>query len=230
MVTLSATHPWPAAGAVQGTDQDDVVHVRKIGEDRFEVTFNGRPVEVSREQLAALRFDLRAGDDTFVADSDVDVPLWVYGGDGNDVIVGGAGNDLLRGGDGDDTLIGGAGDDRLWGGGGDDSLQGGAGNDELSDVYGHNRLDGGAGNDTLLVGADASRAPDAWRNQLVDFDDLMDTRRNGGWTQLVRATKTAAPYDALAWAEYDFLPQEDEERAREPDPDQPRRPGDEDVP
>ena len=46
------------------------------------------------------------------------IPLVADGGQGDDVLIGGAGNDTLRGGDGDDVLIGGAGADVLDGGAG----------------------------------------------------------------------------------------------------------------
>ena len=44
------------------------------------------------------------------------------GGDGDDVLLGGAGNDTLAGGNGDDVLIGGPGQDVLDGGTGDNVL------------------------------------------------------------------------------------------------------------
>jgi Ca2+-binding RTX toxin-like protein len=204
--TIGPANSWPAAGVVRGTDGDDEVRIRKVGDDCYEVDFNGEIHFVSAQQLAALHFDLGDGDDTFIADESVDVGLWVYGGAGRDWIQGGSGNDQLRGGDDDDVLYGGAGNDRLWGGGGDDELNGEDGDDELSDVYGRNRLDGGKGNDRLLVGTDLGRPADDWRNTLVDFDDLTDTVDNGGWTQFVRATKTAAPWDAPAWYLHTFLP------------------------
>ncbi|MBF9232743.1 calcium-binding protein [Microvirga sp. BT350] len=53
----------------------------------------------------------------------------VDGGGGNDVIIGGYGNDRLYGGGGDDLLVGGAGSDRLSGGLGRDLLVGGEGAD-----------------------------------------------------------------------------------------------------
>jgi Ca2+-binding RTX toxin-like protein len=199
MTTISGPSPWPAAGAVVGTDGADDMHIRKIGEDRYEVEFNGEIRELSAQHLAALRFDLRGGDDWFIVDEDVDVSVWVYGGGGKDRLQGGAGSDYLRGGDDDDQVFGGAGDDHVWGGGGDDHLYGEDGSDELSDVYGNNRMDGGAGNDHMLVGTDMGQPADAWHNQLVDFDDLMDTKANGGWWQYVRPTKVAGPYFSPSW-------------------------------
>ena len=50
------------------------------------------------------------------------IRLTADGGDGNDVLIGSAGNDTLRGGTGDDVLIGGAGLDILDGGPGDNIL------------------------------------------------------------------------------------------------------------
>ena len=50
------------------------------------------------------------------------IPLTANGGDGDDVLIGGAGNDTLNGGAGDDVLIGGPGQDVLDGGPGDNIL------------------------------------------------------------------------------------------------------------
>jgi len=50
------------------------------------------------------------------------IPLTANGGDGDDVLIGSAGNDTLTGGAGDDVLIGGPGLDNLDGGTGDDIL------------------------------------------------------------------------------------------------------------
>jgi Ca2+-binding RTX toxin-like protein len=206
MTTIGSPTPWPTAGAVVGTDDADDVHIRKLGDNRYEVEFNGEFRELSGQQLAALRFDLRGGDDWFVVDGDVDVGVWVYGGDGEDWLRGGAGNDYLRGGDDDDRACGGDGDDHIYGGGGDDKLYGDAGNDLLSDVYGSNQLDGGAGNDRMLVGLDAGRPPEEWRNTLIDFDDLLDSTANGGWTQHVRPTKVAGPYFSPSWHLHSHMP------------------------
>ena len=65
-----------------------------------------------------------AGDDVVDASglSAVSILLTENGGDGNDVLIGGAGNDTMSGGDGDDVLIGGPGQDVLDGGTGDNVL------------------------------------------------------------------------------------------------------------
>ena len=51
-------------------------------------------------------------------------------GNGNDVIVGGDGDDTINAGGGNDTLIGGLGNDRLNGNGGNDIASTGEGNDD----------------------------------------------------------------------------------------------------
>lgn len=53
------------------------------------------------------------------------------GGEGDDVVFGERGNDILRGGPGDDQLFGGIGDDLLQGGAGADRLAGGFGTDSI---------------------------------------------------------------------------------------------------
>ncbi|MBI4183928.1 MAG: FG-GAP repeat protein [Proteobacteria bacterium] len=74
------------------------------------------------------------------------------GGRGDDLLVGGDGNDRLFGRRGDDVLLGGAGRDRLWGGPGNDTLVGGAGDDRLAGGHGSDLLDGGDGDDRLFGG------------------------------------------------------------------------------
>ncbi|MGJ5206482.1 calcium-binding protein [Bradyrhizobium sp. HKCCYLR20261] len=91
----------------------------------------------------------------------------VYGGDGADVIGGGAGNSYLYGGDGNDSIYGGSGSDTLVGGEGNNFLQAGtgahqllkvegSGNNVLRDISsGSSTLTAGSGNDTLWgYGAD----------------------------------------------------------------------------
>ncbi len=64
------------------------------------------------------------------------------------------GNDALYGGSGDDVLIGLGGDDTLWGGDGDDLLLGGSGDDIFYGEAGNDRLFGGSGNDIFILGVD----------------------------------------------------------------------------
>lgn len=85
----------------------------------------------------------------------------VFGGAGNDTIIGGpgsdrlfgeAGNDTIIAGDGADRAFGGAGNDTILGGAGDDRIYGGPGNDTLKGEGGDDRICGEAGTDTLIGG------------------------------------------------------------------------------
>ncbi|MEM9976306.1 MAG: CAP domain-containing protein [Cyanobacteria bacterium P01_D01_bin.2] len=69
--------------------------------------------------------------------------------DGDDVILGGAGNDRIGGKGGDDLLFGGEGDDTIWGDDGDDVLRGGLGNDTLTG----DNFSGGSGADIFILAA-----------------------------------------------------------------------------
>jgi Ca2+-binding RTX toxin-like protein len=86
----------------------------------------------------------------------------LFGGDGNDTLTGGSGNDLLFGQAGNDTLLGKGGNDQLFGGAGNDILIGGPGNDQVFGEAGDDRMiwnpgdgtalnEGGTGNDTVEV-------------------------------------------------------------------------------
>lgn len=75
------------------------------------------------------------------------------GGDGDDKLAGGRGDDTLDGGDGKDELRGAGGADLLKGGKGDDSLYGDAGADALYGGDGNDGLYGGTGADILGGGA-----------------------------------------------------------------------------
>ncbi|MEM7641540.1 MAG: tandem-95 repeat protein [Pseudomonadota bacterium] len=78
-----------------------------------------------------------------------------FGRGGNDLLVGGAGRDVLFGGRGNDRAIGGDGTDVLFGGSGDDWLSGGDGDDVLFAGRGRDTIEGGAGNDILFGGRDS---------------------------------------------------------------------------
>ncbi|WP_417208018.1 calcium-binding protein [Antarctobacter sp.] len=141
----------------------------------------------------------RGGSDLLVGDSGLDTLL---GGDGNDTldggadadtlngnagsdeILGGAGNDLLVGQDGSDYLDGGTDNDTMDGGNGDDTLEGGTGNDILrgrageDDLAGGEGLDyltGGSGADNFVFRSTADAGIGATRDQILDFEQGVDT-------------------------------------------------------
>jgi hypothetical protein len=72
----------------------------------------------------------------------------LFGGDGNDTLIGGGGNDMLFGGNGNDTVVGGKGSDTAFLGAGNDTFIWNPGD-------GNDVVDGGRGFDTLdFRGAD----------------------------------------------------------------------------
>ncbi|MGE8188627.1 immunoglobulin-like domain-containing protein [Pseudomonas sp. NPDC086278] len=89
--------------------------------------------------------------------------------DGNDTLLGGAGNDILFGQGGNDSLDGGKGNDILLGGSGNDTLMGGQGNDILI---------GGSGADTFVwksgdTGNDVIKDFKASEGDRIDLRDLL---------------------------------------------------------
>lgn len=85
-----------------------------------------------------------------------------YGYGGNDVLTGGAGQQLGYGGVGDDRMLGGEGDDMLYGeadndylngGNGSDTLRGGDGNDEILGGKGADFIQGNDGDDNIRAGS-----------------------------------------------------------------------------
>lgn len=107
--------------------------------------------------------------DTGTRDHRIPEDDFIYGGAGNDILIGTAIWDLIYGQGGNDTIFGngdgdvidgGIGDDILYGGDGaggillndDDSISGGSGNDTIHGEYGDDILMGDAGNDMLYGG------------------------------------------------------------------------------
>ena len=74
-------------------------------------------------------------------------PVYLYGMDGNDLLIGGFGGDYLDGGNGDDVIYGGGGADILLGGDGNDFLNGCGNIDITNGLDGNDLLFGGKGND-----------------------------------------------------------------------------------
>ena len=113
-------------------------------------------VALGREQqyngITRITGNAGLGNDTVVVQEDLDIPVEIWGGVGNDILIGGAAGDILRGGEGDDDIRGGAGDDTLRGGGGQDTMIGEDGRDQMFGEAGDDSLDGGDDNDTLEGG------------------------------------------------------------------------------
>jgi len=108
-----------------------------------------------------------------------DVPVFLYGDEGNNTLRGGIFGDLLSGEAGNDSLIGEAGDDYLYGGDGNDTLKGGIGNDYLVGAAGNDTIYGDEGNDTLDGGEDSDILSGSGGNDTLDGGALNDTLSGG---------------------------------------------------
>ena len=84
------------------------------------------------------------GDDEIVVESTISLSMELLGGQGDDTITGGGGDNVIDGGDGNDTITGGT---------AGNTLIGGAGDDTLVDGGGTNTVIGGGGNNTFVPGS-----------------------------------------------------------------------------
>jgi uncharacterized delta-60 repeat protein len=145
---------------VIGRTGPDVIRVATLPDGRVRATAD----DVTRDFAAA---DVRgvvvhggSGNDLIdvralapLASATEDFPVRLFGGAGDDVIVGSPGADAIMGDEGDDRLAGLGGGDYLNGWAGDDWISGGTGADSLAGGDGRDHIDGEAGDDTLYGGA-----------------------------------------------------------------------------
>ena len=150
--------------------------IRPIGNDGVDVFDGGEGFDniYYYRDLDGVLIDLRdatGNSNTGAAAGDQYINIErIYGGRGDDTLIGNAagndlhghrgvdilrgleGNDTLNGHDGDDLIEGGFGNDLAYGGNDDDQIEGGAGNDNLFGQAGNDTLVGGVGNDTITGG------------------------------------------------------------------------------
>ena len=141
---------------VIGTNDGDILHVSGTGRSLV-VWANGERLGRFDADVARIVVDGRGGSDLILLAPPIRNDAEIYGGSGNDVIIGGGGDDRVFGEEGDDIILGRNGDDRLDGGEGDDRLFGGPGDGELSGGLGDDWLFGGPGVDDLDGGLGINR-------------------------------------------------------------------------
>lgn len=129
---------WAAGNVV--TEEALVFNTANFDEIKTDAPYSGN--------LSVVSFGTAGADGTGLAPINLALEGGAIGAtyfalDGDDVVIGTAGNDRMYGGDGDDYLEAADGDDRVYGGAGDDTLSGGRGD---------NVLDGGDGSDDYRVG------------------------------------------------------------------------------
>ena len=144
---------WSGTLQIVGTAGHDTITINPVGNGRLRVnagflTGAERTHEFALDQIYQIQVSGAAGRDVIVA-SGIDLPVWIDGGKGDDLIWGGGGSDVLLGGDGNDIL---------WGQGGRNLLIGGAGYDVLFGGLQEDILIGGrTGYSDPLPGADINR-------------------------------------------------------------------------
>jgi Ca2+-binding RTX toxin-like protein len=142
---LSVTLRESGGLEIVGTNGADVVSVTLEGKYvvvRGDASYRGRfrAADVKGIQILA-----RGGKD--VIKTELKAAIW--GGAGDDTLIGSRRDDYIQGDRGDDVLRGRGGGDWLVGARGRDVLMGGAGNDTLSEVEPRDVLRGGPGDDTV---------------------------------------------------------------------------------
>ena len=165
---------------ILGSSEKDTVFVERSGSQLI-ISSRNRQQSISKTlSLGDVRhvvLRLGSGNDTAQVAASVGLPVLVFGGDGHDnivagagtsVVFGGDGNDVLRGGRANDVLVGGVGNDRLVGNDGNDRLLGSEGNDWLSGGGGQDQLLGGTGNDWLWGEAGDDRIQGESGNDSLD--------------------------------------------------------------
>lgn len=139
-ITANPDGTNPVKAAVTGADLvitgsrlDDEVFVKLSTSGNEVLVFSGSQSigTFSVAGLSTIQFNGFAGNDSIVVSSNVTLATVLDGGAGNDLIVGGGGNNVLLGGPGTDFVFGRGGRDILIGGDGRDLLSGFAGDDIL---------------------------------------------------------------------------------------------------
>ena len=174
---------------VEGTKAGDQITLRlKSGDpNTLEVDFGddgAADFSFPRAGIARIAVDAGNGDDSVLINENNPsgvftdtIPTVLDGGDGNDVLTGGAGAGTLSGGNGNDTLNGGSGAEFLLGGDGNDSIDGNRGNDvalmgNCDDTF---TWDPGDGSDTI----EGQNGKDAMVFNGAGVVDTVDLSANG---------------------------------------------------
>jgi Ca2+-binding RTX toxin-like protein len=118
---------------VTGTDSHDIIDISHT-DLGIAVRTNGS-TRVYTGWFTRIELHGQAGNDHITYTGDL--PLWAFGGAGNDTITGGTAADILHGEEGNDVIDGGGGADTIYGEQGRDTIRGGTGNDE---IYGGDEL------------------------------------------------------------------------------------------
>jgi Ca2+-binding RTX toxin-like protein len=161
------TNPNKKMLVVMGTSKGDDIQIQ-LNKGGVVLCKRGCKIAVySASQIGRIVIFGSAGNDKLKVPTNLNMPVEMYGGAGNDTLTGTNFNDLLDGGTGNDKLTGGSGNDLLLGGDGKDSLSGGAGRDVLIGGRGVDTLLGQDGDDILIGGTTVHDSNTAALNQIM---------------------------------------------------------------
>ena len=142
---------------VVGDAAADVINLRLSSNDQSIEVRRGSTLVGSflRSTFTSIRVDAGGGDDELIIVIDnifapINEPMTIEGGDGNDILAGGWGDDTIRGGAGNDTIEASVGDDIVLGGAGDDRFRWRS-RFAFPPSDGDDTIDGEFGTDTLEV-------------------------------------------------------------------------------
>lgn len=142
---MSTTYGTNNAETITGSTGNDIIYGSGGNDDIDGLAGNdalyGETGDDILDASGASTLDGGAGSDT------------VYGSAGNDSISGGEQDDFVFAGDGNNAVDGGSGNDTLYAGSGDDSVQGGTGDDFIITLEGNDTIDGGEGSNALYGGS-----------------------------------------------------------------------------
>lgn len=156
----------------------------RAGNDRIET---GAGNDLAAGDMLGDEWSLVAGEWTYDASKQVLSGMWqtrsyddvIVTGAGNDVLLGNGGADMLYAGQGDDLVNAGRDHDMAWGGLGDDIINLEHGNDYGEGGLGDDIINGGAGRD-VIYGDD--RNTNLLQSATVGAVGLSALARHGGWT------------------------------------------------
>jgi Ca2+-binding RTX toxin-like protein len=152
-----------------GSKKNDQIQIC-LSDSVLSVRINKQVFQFAAADVAELRIDGGKGNDSIVVGSSVMIAARISGGDGNDRICGGGG---------DDTISGDQGNDRIGGGGGNDNLSGGRGNDWVDGDDGDDAVHGDEGADQVFGGGGLDELWGDGGNDKLDGGDEDDVLHGG---------------------------------------------------
>lgn len=185
VVTINVVEPFVVDGdtlTITGTDSDDVIDVSAAG-GVVTVLLNGQMEQFMG--IDELVVDARNGDDQVT--TDVNFPVNIDGGCGDDILIGGTGPDVINGGPGIDEIEGRSGADTLDGGSDNNMISGGSGADLILGGSAVDTVFGGTGADTIFTFEGDDVVTAGGGNDEIDSGDGADTIAGGTGNDIINA-------------------------------------------